>query len=127
MSEGMLPKKPNRNIDTLGQFLEFDRQVLRFYGYWDDRQSLHGLLHDLEIHYYLADDTIEIKEIIPPNAGRDYGFLFLHRCKLAKVSYLEGYMINGLFINHIAIVMTERNFMLFFVMSINTHRTFQQI
>ncbi|KAJ9574140.1 hypothetical protein L9F63_008473, partial [Diploptera punctata] len=81
---GMLPKKPNRNIDTLGQFLEFDRKVLRFYGYWDDRQSQYGILHDLEIHYYLADDTIEIKEIIPPNAGRDYGFMFLHRSKLPK-------------------------------------------
>ncbi|PSN34041.1 EF-hand domain-containing family member C2 [Blattella germanica] len=85
LSEGMLPKKPNKHIDTLGQFLEFDRKVLRFYGYWDDRENPHGIFHELEVHYYLADDTIEIKEIIPPNAGRDYGFMFLHRSKLPKI------------------------------------------
>ncbi|KDR17132.1 EF-hand domain-containing family member C2, partial [Zootermopsis nevadensis] len=85
LSEGMVPKKPSRHIDKLGQFLDFDRKVLRFYGYWDDRESLNGMLHDLEIHYYLADDTIEVKENIPPNSGCDSGFMFLHRCKLLKV------------------------------------------
>ncbi|KAJ4428509.1 hypothetical protein ANN_24551 [Periplaneta americana] len=85
MSEGMAPKKPNKFIDKLGQFLDFDRKVLRFYGYWDDRESAHGMLHNLEIHYFLADDTIEIKENIPPNSGRDSGFMFLQRCKLPKM------------------------------------------
>jgi hypothetical protein len=81
----MALKKPKRSIDKLGQFLDFDRKVLRFNGYWDDRESLHGMLHDLQIHYYLADDTVEIKENIQPNSGCDLGFMFLHRCKLPKV------------------------------------------
>ncbi|CAG9786774.1 unnamed protein product [Diatraea saccharalis] len=53
------------------QFLDHDRQVLRFYGYWDDRDSEFGVMHFLEIHYFLADDTIEIKETMPPNSGME--------------------------------------------------------
>ena len=79
------PKKPNRKTDTRGKFLQFDKKVLRFYGYWDDRESLYGEVHNLEIHYYLADDTIEIKEILPPNSGYDSGPLFLKRSKIPKV------------------------------------------
>ncbi|XP_017782894.1 PREDICTED: EF-hand domain-containing family member C2-like [Nicrophorus vespilloides] len=81
----LLPKKPNNKIDTFGQFLKFDKKILRFYGYWDDRDSDFGEFHDLEIYYYLADDTIEIKDIIPPNGGRDTGSLLMKRSKLPKV------------------------------------------
>nr|XP_012139231.1 PREDICTED: EF-hand domain-containing family member C2-like isoform X3 [Megachile rotundata] len=82
------PKKPNRRIDTRGDFLKYDRQVLRFYGYWDDTINLYGLVHDLEIYYYLADDTMQIKENVPPNSGRDSGFMFLRRMKVPKF-YVE--------------------------------------
>jgi hypothetical protein len=85
LSDRMTLRKPKRSTDKLGQFLDFDRKVLRFFGYWDDRQSLHGVLHDLELHYCLADDTVEIKENIHPNSGCDLGFMFLQRCKLPKV------------------------------------------
>ncbi|KAI4488135.1 hypothetical protein M0804_004983 [Polistes exclamans] len=79
------PKKPRTyKIDNLGNFLKYDRQVLRFYGYWDDTDNLHGIVHDLEIHYYLADDTIEIKENFPPNSGRDSGFILVKRMKIPK-------------------------------------------
>ncbi|CAL7948730.1 unnamed protein product [Xylocopa violacea] len=78
------PKKPIRKIDTRGDFLKYDKQVLRFYGYWDDTDSLHGIVHDLEIHYYLADNTMEIKENVPPNTGRDSGPMFLRRMKIPK-------------------------------------------
>lgn len=87
LSDRMALKKPKRSTDKLGQFLDFDRKVLRFYGYWDDCESLHGVLHDLELHYYLADDTVEIKENIHPNSGRGLGFMFLQRCKLPKVKF----------------------------------------
>ncbi|XP_060803247.1 EF-hand domain-containing family member C2 [Amyelois transitella] len=66
------------------QFLDFDRQVLRFYGYWDDRDSEFGVLHHLEIHYFLADDTIEIKEVMPANSGMEAGPMFLKRMRLPK-------------------------------------------
>ncbi|KAL6255776.1 hypothetical protein P5V15_013019 [Pogonomyrmex californicus] len=79
----VFPKKPNRTIDTLGNFLKYDRQVLRFYGYWDDTESPHGIVHDLELHYYLSDNTMEIKENIPPN-GRDSGPMLVKRMKIPK-------------------------------------------
>ncbi|XP_026734418.1 EF-hand domain-containing family member C2-like [Trichoplusia ni] len=66
------------------QFLDFDRQVLRFYGYWDDRDSEFGTLHHLEIHYFLADDTIEIKEVIAPNSGIEAAPMFLKRMRLPR-------------------------------------------
>ncbi|XP_012535562.1 EF-hand domain-containing family member C2 [Monomorium pharaonis] len=78
------PKKPNRMVDTLGNFLKYDRQVLRFYGYWDDTESPHGIIHDLELHYYLSDNTIEVKEIVLPNAGRDSGPMLVKRMKIPK-------------------------------------------
>ncbi|CAG2060773.1 unnamed protein product [Timema podura] len=84
LADRMLAKHPNNAVDTLRQFLAHDRQVLRFYGYWDDRASPHGLLHNLEIYYYLSDDTMEIKEVIPPNSGRDTGYMFMRRAKLRK-------------------------------------------
>ncbi|XP_006618660.1 EF-hand domain-containing family member C2-like [Apis dorsata] len=78
------PKNPKRTIDTLGDFLKYDRQVLRFYGYWDDTDSLYGIVHDLEIHYFLCDNTMEIKENVPENSGRDTGLMFLRRMKVPK-------------------------------------------
>jgi len=32
----MQPLRPYERVDTLKQFLEYDRQVLRFYCVWDD-------------------------------------------------------------------------------------------
>ncbi|XP_004932171.1 EF-hand domain-containing family member C2-like [Bombyx mandarina] len=66
------------------QFLDYDRQVLRFYGYWDDRDSEFGILHNMEIHYFLADDTIEIKEVMPANSGMEAGPMFLKRMRLPR-------------------------------------------
>lgn len=59
--------------------------MLRFYAYWDDRETEYGYIHKLEIYYYLADDTIEMKEIISENSGLDSGFMFLRRQKLPKI------------------------------------------
>lgn len=88
LQEGGLkfPKKPNPNVDTRGKFLEFNPKVLRFYGYFDNRMSEYGLIHRLEVQYYLADDTIAVKEDVPPNTGRDTGILFCKRGKLPKVN-----------------------------------------
>lgn len=78
------PKKPNRTTDTLGKFLANDRKVLHFKGYWDDQNTEFGYVHHLEIRYYLADDTIEIKEL-QSETGGEPGFMFLKRGKLPKV------------------------------------------
>lgn len=78
------PKKPSVAVDTLGQFLRNDRKVLRFSAYWDDRESLFGDMHDLMLYYFLADDTMQVRELYPRNSGRDAPPKFLARRKIPK-------------------------------------------
>jgi len=52
-----------------------------------DTSLLHSMFGDpreMELHYFLADDTIEILEKIPPNSGRDAVPMFLRRARLPK-------------------------------------------
>lgn len=70
MDESMQPLRPYEKHDTLKQFLDHDRHVLRFYCYWDDTESMFGDPREMVLHYFLADDTIEIREIIPQNSGK---------------------------------------------------------
>ncbi|XP_001949545.2 EF-hand domain-containing family member C2-like [Acyrthosiphon pisum] len=42
----------------------YDSLILRFRGYWDDRNQMDGDLHFYEVLYYLADDTMELVEEI---------------------------------------------------------------
>ncbi|KAJ0070118.1 hypothetical protein NL108_002431, partial [Boleophthalmus pectinirostris] len=86
IEKSMKPLRPYEKYDTRKQFLDNDMKVLRFYGYWDDTGSLFGDVRDLVLHYFLADDTIEICEVIPPNSGRDHISKFLRRSKLPKVA-----------------------------------------
>ncbi|GIQ89369.1 hypothetical protein KIPB_011813 [Kipferlia bialata] len=51
-------------------------------GLWDDRQRLFGELRRLVVHYYLADDTVEVLEVMAPNSGRDPFPKFLGRQRL---------------------------------------------
>ena len=83
-----MPKKDTAMLDylehTLGggrvksqkQFLDNDRKVLRFYTISDDEPFI--------IHYYLADDTIEIREVNFANSGKHNFSLLLRRQKLPK-------------------------------------------
>ncbi|XP_065771773.1 EF-hand domain-containing family member C2 isoform X4 [Muntiacus reevesi] len=80
----MGPLRPCQSFDTLKQFLEYDRKVLRFFCVWDDSCSVFGDRRELILHYFLSDDTVEIKEILPHNSGRDAMSLFLQRRKLPK-------------------------------------------
>ncbi|XP_006902140.1 PREDICTED: EF-hand domain-containing family member C2-like [Elephantulus edwardii] len=84
MADRLQPLRPYEYDNTLKQFLEHDRQVLRFFCMWDDTISLFGDRRELILHYFLSDDTIEIKELMPPNSGRDAMSLFLQRKKLPK-------------------------------------------
>ncbi|XP_046903814.1 EF-hand domain-containing family member C2 isoform X1 [Hypomesus transpacificus] len=84
MEENMKPLRPYERQDTLKQFLDHDRNVLRFYCHWDDSENMFGDPRELTLHYFLADDTIEIREVIYPNSGRDAAPKFLHRSKLPK-------------------------------------------
>eukprot|EP00750_Incisomonas_marina_P000854 INCI10659.1.p1 GENE.INCI10659.1~~INCI10659.1.p1 ORF type:complete len:751 (+),score=165.55 INCI10659.1:173-2425(+) len=59
--------KNNRN---LGEFLEYDKKVLRFDAVWDDRRP-HGKLRRFKVHFYLADSKLDICEKFDPNSGFD--------------------------------------------------------
>uniref|UniRef100_A0A3B5B1C8 EF-hand domain-containing family member C2 n=1 Tax=Stegastes partitus TaxID=144197 RepID=A0A3B5B1C8_9TELE len=82
--KSMKPLRPYERRDTLKQFLDHDGKVLRFYCFWDDTENSFGDLHELVLHYFLADDTIEIQEVIDSNSGRDAVPKFLRRSKLPK-------------------------------------------
>lgn len=84
LDESMQPLRPYEKKDTLKQFLDHDRHVLRFDCLWNDTGAMFGDNRDMVLHYFLADDTIEIREKIPPNSGRDATSVFLRRGKLPK-------------------------------------------
>ncbi|XP_030643060.1 EF-hand domain-containing family member C2-like [Chanos chanos] len=84
MELSMKPLRPYERQHTLRQFLDHDRKVLRFYCYWDDTENMFGDPRELILLYFLADDTIEIREVIYPNSGRDAASKFLNRSKLPK-------------------------------------------
>jgi len=65
------------------QFLLNDRKVLRFKAYWDD-PTPYGTRMYFVLHYYLADNTVEINEAHTRNSGRDGFPVFLRRTKLYK-------------------------------------------
>jgi hypothetical protein len=58
-------------VPSQKQFLDFDRKVLRFFTRSDDLQFVW--------HYFLADDTVEIREVHFPNDGRDSFSVYLRR------------------------------------------------
>jgi hypothetical protein len=65
------------------QFLLNDRKVLRFKAYWDD-PTPYGSRMYFVLHYYLADNTVEVNEAHTRNSGRDGFPVFLRRTKLYK-------------------------------------------
>ncbi|XP_029415592.1 EF-hand domain-containing protein 1 isoform X2 [Nannospalax galili] len=73
------------DFDQLKQFLTFDKQVLRFYAIWDDTDSMFGECRHYIIHYYLMDDTVEIREVHERNDGRDPFPLLMNRQRMPKV------------------------------------------
>ncbi|XP_041699921.1 EF-hand domain-containing family member C2-like [Coregonus clupeaformis] len=87
MEEIMTPLHPYERQDKLKQFLDHDGNLLRFYCHWDDSENTFGDPHELTLHYFLADDTIEIREVIYPNSGQDAASKFLHRSKLPKARW----------------------------------------
>ncbi|KAM6151499.1 EF-hand domain-containing family member C2 [Rhynchocyon petersi] len=84
MADRLQPLRPYEYDNTRKQFLEHDRQVLRFFCLWDDTVSQYGERKELILYYFLSDDTIEIKELTPPISRRGPISLFLQRRKLPK-------------------------------------------
>jgi len=73
------------HINTdMQQFLEWDRKVCRFYAIMDDLLLPQFERRPFVILYFLADDTIELREQYPLNSGRDSFPIFYRRSKLAR-------------------------------------------
>ncbi|CAD5111984.1 DgyrCDS1238 [Dimorphilus gyrociliatus] len=79
--------KTPTDFDKLRQFLEMDRKVLRFYCVWDDRDSMFGEMNKYVIHYYLVDDTLEVRECHSANNGRDPFPVLIQRQKVPVDRY----------------------------------------
>jgi hypothetical protein len=71
-----------RNV-KLQQYLENDGKVLLFRCFWDD-PTRYGTRMYYTLHYYLADDTVEMLENLPRNSGRDPYPVFWRRAPLRK-------------------------------------------
>jgi len=84
--EASLGNSMQRGSDTRSQrkaqFLQNDRRVLSFECEYDDTRNLYGDMMYYTLNYFLADDTVEIKEKRSANSGRDPFPLLLKRQKL---------------------------------------------
>eukprot|EP01015_Nassula_variabilis_P010660 TRINITY_DN1860_c0_g1_i4.p1 TRINITY_DN1860_c0_g1~~TRINITY_DN1860_c0_g1_i4.p1 ORF type:complete len:571 (+),score=145.12 TRINITY_DN1860_c0_g1_i4:66-1778(+) len=74
----------------LKQYLENDRKVLSFDIFWDDL-SLEGGRNFFKLNYFLADNTVEVKEMNKVNSGKDPFPLLLKRGKLSKKPNMTHY------------------------------------
>lgn len=79
--------KPNKK---LASYLENDRKVLSFKILWDDT-SYDGGEKQYTLNYFLADNTMEVKEIRVPNSGIDSFPMLLKRMKVPKTPVLTHY------------------------------------
>jgi len=66
------------------QFMEWDRKVCRFYAVIDDLSMPQFERRPFMILFFLADDTVEIREQYPLNAGRDNFPIFYARRKMPR-------------------------------------------
>lgn len=66
------------------QFLEYDGKVLRFYAVMDDLSMFEFTRRPFVILYFLADDTVEIREQYPLNCGRDNFPIFFRRARMPR-------------------------------------------
>ena len=73
---GNVAKLGEERVTSQKQFLENDRKVLKFYVFSEIPCIM---------HYYLADDTLDISEVKMQNSGRDSFFsLLLKRMKMPR-------------------------------------------
>ena len=76
MKEYLEKKLGKGKVHSEKQFLENDRKVLRFYASFEKIPHI--------VHYFLADDSIEVREVSLPNSGRDPFPVTFKRQKLPK-------------------------------------------
>ena len=74
--------RPNKNLES---FLKNDRKVLSFSIVWEDR-SYDGGDKFYTLNFFLADNSIEVKEINQANTGRFPFPMLLKRLDIFSVS-----------------------------------------
>jgi len=72
--------RPNKNLES---FLKNDRLVLSFSILWEDH-TYDGGDKTYTLNYFLADQSVEVKEINETNNGKTPFPMLLKRQKLAK-------------------------------------------
>eukprot|EP01084_Bolivina_argentea_P055616 101934_1 len=72
------------DVEKGKRFFMADRKVLRFFALWDDRQNLYGDYRLFVIYFFIADSTVQICEVNPPNSGRDPFPSFAARRRVEK-------------------------------------------
>lgn len=66
-------------------FYEYERQVLRFYCLWDNRKQLYGDVMKVRLHFYLADEMIEVLPLSGEKQnGRDKLPKYLKKTRVPK-------------------------------------------
>merc|ERR1719191_2660606 len=70
--------------ENMQQFMEHDRKVCRFFAVLDDLGTPQYERRPFTILFFLADNTVEIREQYPLNCGRDNFPIFFRRGKLTK-------------------------------------------
>jgi hypothetical protein len=78
------PNRSRLQSEKKRKFLANNRKVLCFHCEYDARDQLYGDLMSYVLDYFLEDDTIEFKEVLKANSGRDPFPILLHRGKLIK-------------------------------------------
>lgn len=78
----------NRRTENVRQYLENDRKVLRFHCYWDDHTKYGSRMY-MTLHYYLADDSVELLTSFPRNWGGDSYPTFYKRSPLRMNPYVS--------------------------------------
>ena len=71
---------PNRGLE---QYIGNDRKVLSFKLLWQD-SNYEGGFNYFTLNFFLADSTVEVKEVRFQNSGKDPFPLLLKKQKLAK-------------------------------------------
>lgn len=67
--------------------------MLRFWAVWDERGALYGDRRPYVVHYYLADDTMEVLEVHEMNSGRDPFPVFIARAPMPKTFSQPGFTV----------------------------------
>lgn len=69
---------------NMQQFMEDDRKVCRFYAVMDDTSLSAFERRPFLILFFLANNTMEIREMYPANCGRDNFPVFFNRARLRR-------------------------------------------